>query len=446
MAGVGGIYPSFEDFELDKKKISEYFVGNFHEIYYPLNFSSKYGPWQYHLPQDFKNFIDLNSLTWNGKVKVQNKINTATPVQEAQEIHCSVVNNFIHSCVSKINYQLNDFQMGDTAAKSYAYKAYLDNILSFSSAAKTQSLRYQGFSKDTAEKFDEVTKTKANHPNPGFVERAKLFCDGEYFHFSVKLRIDLANVDQYLQPGVQMRFEIERNSDSFVLLSDIGNETTFEFDIKDTSIQLNKMIPTNEYMRHFEDSISKKKLVYMYDKTQIYNHLYPTGISDLSIYSLFHTDKLPSYFVMGLVSNAAYNGTVSSNPYNFKPFDIKEMYFIVNGAPIPTQPIKMNVTRKDYHHVFVNEFLDKLKLKNSNTDIGIASEDWIGGNFFWIVDLNSDSCSNYHEHKNLPGTIHLKMELNSALRETVTLIVYTSSRERFQIDTLTGEVISTATL
>ena len=78
-----------------------------------------------------------------------------------------------------------------------------------------------------------------------------IFCTGNYFHFSVKLRIDLANIDQYLQPGVQMRFDIERNSDSFTLLSDVGDETYFEFDIKDTTIEFDKLVPTLEYQKTF---------------------------------------------------------------------------------------------------------------------------------------------------------------------------------------------------
>lgn len=51
----------------------------------------------------------------------------------------------------------------------------------------------------------------------------------------------------------------------------------------------------------------------------------------------------------------------------------------------------------DYHHVYVNEFLDKLKLKNSNDDIGVSANDWMNGSFFWIVDLNVDKCCNFHE-------------------------------------------------
>ena len=52
MTGIGGVFPNYEDHLLDKKKISECFDGNFHEVLYPLNYTSKYGPWQYHSPPD----------------------------------------------------------------------------------------------------------------------------------------------------------------------------------------------------------------------------------------------------------------------------------------------------------------------------------------------------------------------------------------------------------
>ena len=44
MSGIGGVYPSYEDHQLDKKKIGELFSGNFHQILYPVNYSSRKGP------------------------------------------------------------------------------------------------------------------------------------------------------------------------------------------------------------------------------------------------------------------------------------------------------------------------------------------------------------------------------------------------------------------
>ena len=449
MTGVGGIFPNYEDHLLDKKKISECFSGNFHEILYPLNYTSKHGPWQYHSPQDNKHFIDLNTLTWNGKIRVINKKDPISPVitaNQTKDITCSVVNNFIHSTVSKITYQLNDFQMGDSAPKSYSYRAYMDNLLSFSKGAKEQSLKYHGFEQDTPGSFEDVNKLTASNTNSGFKKRSELFCTPNYFHFSVKLRIDLANIDQFLQPGVQLRFEIERNSDAFALLSDVGDDVTFEFEIKDSTIEFDKMIPTPEYLNHFEKNILQEPLIYSYDKSQIHYFPYTANVNDLSIYSMFHTDKLPSYLVFGLVDNDAFDGSVSKNPYNFQHFNLKEFYLLVNGISVPTQPVKLDITSMDYHQTYVNEFLDKLKLKNSNDSIGISADDWINGSFFWIVDLNVDKCCNFHEHNSKGGTIHLKLQTKTALPKTTRLIVYSTSRERMSIDHNTGKVTSTENL
>ena len=449
MTGVGGIFPNYEDHLLDKKKISECFSGNFHEILYPLNYTSKHGPWQYHSPPDNKHFIDLNTLTWNGKIRVTNKKDPNSPVisaNQTKDITCSVVNNFIHSTVSKITYQLNDFQMGDSAPKSYSYRAYMDNLLSFSKGAKEQSLKYHGFEQDTPGSFENVHKLKASNANNGFKKRSELFCTPHYFHFSVKLRIDLANIDQFLQPGVQLRFEIERNSDAFALLSDVGDDVTFEFEMKDSTIEFDKMIPTPEYLNHFEKNILQEPLIYSYDKSQIHYFPYPANINDLSIYSMFHTDKLPSYLVFGLVDNDAFDGSFSKNPFNFQHFDLKEFYLLVNGTSVPTQPVKLDISSMDYHHTYANEFLDKLKLKNSNDNIGISADDWIKGSFFWIADLNVDKCCNFHEHNSKGGTIHLKLQTKTALSNTTRLIVYSSSRERMSIDHNTGKVTSTENL
>ena len=449
MSGIGGMYPSFEDHQLDKKKIGELFSSNFHEVLYPINYSSRKGPWQFHHPADHRNFIDMSSLTWNGRIKIVNKQNPSTPVINVdgnKDINCSVINNFIHSTVSKITYQLNDFQMGDSAAKSYSYKAYMDNLLSFSKAAKKQSLKYHGFIPDSTTKFDDVAKTRANNSNEGFKQRADLFCTGNYFHFSVKLRIDLANIDKILQPGIQLRFDIERNSDEFSLLSDSTTSDLFEFQIKDTSLEFDKLVPYDSYLRHFESSVGGKKNIYSFDRSQILNFNYPSGITDLSIYSLFHTDKLPSYLIFTLLEDDAYLGDMKRNPFNFQPFDVKEFYLLVNGISYPTQPVKLDINAMDYHHVYVNEFLDKLKLKNSNDSIDISSDDWKNDHFFWIADLNTDKCANYHEHRSNPGTIHLKMQTKSPLSQTTRLLVYSTSRERFSVDYKTGEVTSTLTL
>ena len=145
-------------------------------------------------------------------------------------------------------------------------------------------------------------------------------------------------------------------------------------------------------------------------------------------------------------SAAIANFNIKIEQGNFQPFDVREFYLLVNGISYPTQPVKLDINAMDYHHVYVNEFLDKLKLKNSNDSIDVSSDDWKNDHFFWIADLNIDKCANFHEHRSTPGTLHLKMQVKTPLKQTTRLLVYSTSRERFSIDYKTGEVTSTLTL
>ena len=63
----------------------------------------------------------------------------------------------------------------------------------------------------------------------------------------------------------------------------------FEFEMKDSTIESDKMIPTPDYLNHFEKkNILQEPLIYSYDKSQIHYFPYPANVNDLPIYSMFH--------------------------------------------------------------------------------------------------------------------------------------------------------------
>ena len=95
---------------------------------------------------------------------------------------------------------------------------------------------------------------------------------------------------------------------------------------------------------------------------------------------------------------------------------------------------------------FEDHLLDKKKISEFFKGIGIIAEDWKNSNFFLIADLTVDKCANFHEHQSQPGTINLKMITKSPLAKTTRLIVYSSSRERFSINHVNGEVTSTLSM
>ena len=80
------------------------------------------------------------------------------------------VNNVFYSLWASVNTKLNGCEISDPSSKWYAYKAYFENHLSYSSSSKNNILSFKGYVADTAGKFDDVGDTARTTPslNDGF--------------------------------------------------------------------------------------------------------------------------------------------------------------------------------------------------------------------------------------------------------------------------------------
>ena len=69
----------------------------------------------------------------------------------------SFINNLGHSWIQQIVVYLNDKQVVDLSTPSYAYKAFIENFLSFSKDKKKYDLRNQLYLDDNDADFDKDT-------------------------------------------------------------------------------------------------------------------------------------------------------------------------------------------------------------------------------------------------------------------------------------------------
>ena len=64
------------------------------------------------------------------------------------------------------------------------------------------------------------------------------------------------------------------------------------------------------------------------------------GTTDLSAYTLIRGTQLPEQIIIGVVNQESYNGSLNTNPFNFKHYDIREASLIVNGINEPLELYK----------------------------------------------------------------------------------------------------------
>ena len=90
----------------------------------------------------------------------------------------STVNNLLHSMFDSIRLTVNDLPL-TISPSHYPYKAYITNVLTYSTEVKSAQLQTQGFYPDTSEHME------TSSDNSGFQDRMNLFrkdftVNGEY--------------------------------------------------------------------------------------------------------------------------------------------------------------------------------------------------------------------------------------------------------------------------
>ena len=166
------------------------------------------------------------------------------------------VNNIFHSLWSKVTVKINDVEIGDSTSCWYAYKAYLENHLSYSKSAKEKILSYKGYLLDTAEKFDDVGSSSANSGNDGLVKRIEMFKKSEWVYFCININSDITTLRKYLPPNTKFEFQYDRMDDEFCLLSH-DTTTKFAIQLDDMRMSFKRYTPSRSVFGYINNEMRR---------------------------------------------------------------------------------------------------------------------------------------------------------------------------------------------
>ena len=133
----------------------------------------------------------------------------------------STVNNLLHSMFESVRLTVNDLPL-TVSPSHYPYKAYITNVLTYSTEVKTAQLQTQGFYPDVTDHMEAVDD------NSGYQDRMSLFRQdydqtGDYKKDGTtlfgRLLHDLVSCTTGLPPNTKIKFELDRSDDSFVIMS-----------------------------------------------------------------------------------------------------------------------------------------------------------------------------------------------------------------------------------
>ena len=182
----------------------------------PLNALSDEGPFQFEIGgYSSPDLVMLKSFRLAVKFKVVKLDGSNLGANEK----VSIVNTPIHSLFENVGCKLNDVPISDHA-RMYHYKAFIQQMYSYSNEVKRHNLCCEYYLKDdittstTATIPEDVNNTTPLGIRKGWIVGSKPI------HATIIPYIDIMTTPHFLCPGHKLFLEFERSRSSFSLLAD----------------------------------------------------------------------------------------------------------------------------------------------------------------------------------------------------------------------------------
>ena len=382
--------------------------------YYPIaNIDN--GPIEFVVPGSESEYIHLNKTSLYLKIGFY-KIDNDKLVSVVESDVFSPICNFGSTVFSQVDVALNNTSF-ETSNSTYAYKAYLTDLLNYGEDAKNSFLQSSLFYKDDGNKFDSMDTS-----NNGFVNRKKCVTDSKgKLELLSKIHCDIFNSDRYLLNNIQINIKLIRNRDSFCLIQ--KSDTNIFTKIEKAVLIVRKCKISQAILLAHSMALEKSTAKYPIKRVVVKTFTIPNSLSSELIPNL-SIGALPTRLVLGLVESESFNGTSEKNPFNFKHFDLNKISLTIDSKEVPyNQALKFDFENKEYIRGYFSLFegIDRPVLTTGNN---ISREDYSGGYALYAYDLSPDLCSGDHFNLLKTGNLVLELTFSKSLTKPVTAVVY----------------------
>ena len=393
--------------------------------YHPVSSLSDGAPIEFDISASGEDYIDLA----NSQLYVRMKITKADGSPIAQDEKVGPINNLLHSLFSQVDISLNGTQITDSS-NTYAYRALIEDVLSYGSEAKKSHLTCSLYYKDEAGKMDTNDPSAGDLTNSGLITRSAYTAGGREIDMVGRLHADIFFQSRYMLNEVNLKIKLTRSKDSFCLMSNEAEQ--YKIKILSAVMRIRKVkISPSVYLAHakvLETAMAKYPIKRVICKT----FTVPAGHLDFIQEKLF-SGQLPTRLIIGCVNNRAFNGDYKTNPFNFQHFTATELSLYLDGQQTTIKPLVMDFA----NNLYVNAYMSMYTGSNQvNEDEGnhITRNDFANGYALYVFDLTPDlsECDSFNLTRS--GGVRLAMKFGAALTGTITVITFAEFENVIEID------------
>ena len=396
--------------------------------YNPLSSLTHMLPIEFSVLGSGQEYIDLANTMLYAKVQ----ITRANDANIDNTDHVGPVNLVLQSLFSEVDFKLNDALISSTN-NTYAYRAYLETLLSFGPAAKSSQLTASLFYKDTAGHMDETDPTNVNCRNLGLKKRYRYFEDSRVVDMMGPLHCDMFFQDRYLPSDVGFKLRLVRNRDAFCLMSDDA-QANYKLKISECKLYVRKVKLSPAVFVAHAKALEVGNAKYPIRRIVCKTFTVPQGNLNFTQENVF-SGQLPTRLVIGCVDNAAFNGSYALNPYNFKHYNLTQMNVYLDGQQSHViKPLELNFEQRQYISGYMTLFAGVEKLHRDEGN-DLSRDEYGNGYTLYAFDLTADlNDSNDHFQLTRDGNVRLDVKFSQGLPNTINVVVYAEFENLLEIN------------
>ncbi|XP_052696062.1 uncharacterized protein F54H12.2-like [Crassostrea angulata] len=415
--------------------------------YYPISstLQSETAPIEFDIQGQGDEYIDLSQTYVQIVCKFTKDDGTALT---GANTSVTPVNNIIHSLFSEIDVTLNG-KIITPGTDTYPYKAYLEKLLSYRpKTLETQMKACSLWEKDTAGHMDDAlttaptqTKTQfnvvddkvtinaaqlgfplpADGENEGLRKRRDAIENSKKITLIDRLYVDLFQQDRFIPNGVDIRLRFNRAKPAFHLMAHAGSSG--KISILSMLLWVRKVKPTATVLNAINERLNSETVKFPLRRVEVKTFTIPQGTQSKITDHLFQ-GQMPKRIVLGFVENAAFNGDLTKNPFNFKNANVKKLDVSINGETITTRPFEPDFANDLYLRSYLSLYQGLGKF-GEDWAPDISFEEYKDGYTLWCVDFTKDQEAQLDKfHLIETGNLRIEVQFSQNTATTLNCLVY----------------------
>lgn len=395
--------------------------GQFIEMF-PLAALAHGAPIEFMISGTTEEYVDLS----NTFIHVTAKVTKADGSRLQPNEEVGPVNLYLHSLFSQVDISLNDTVI-TPSENTYPYKAYIETQLNRGFESKTGYLAASCYYKDTAGKMDE----NQGNDNEGLTKRTALAAQSDEIDMMGRIHADIFSQERYLLNGVDVKIKLSPSKDAFNLIAHDA-AAGYRSVITHASLLVRKAKLNATVSLAHEKTLEKTNAKYPLKRGVIKTFAIARGMISHTQDNMF-LSQTPNRLVIGLVDSTAFNGTYTSNPYNFKHAGLTHLSLSVDGRNVTGKPLRLDFTRNKFIRAFFESKL-ALGLVHKDADNYISYDDFREGYALYGFDLSPSLVDGDQFEMVKNGALCLELTFSRALETPLQCLVYAELDSVIEID------------